>query len=268
MVQYIYHRYSLRILPRFGTRIYSFNIHLLHQHPMTVTPKIRKTFTTSHITTSSSAAMRAMLTFGALLLLLCFGDVAAVASHNAAAPRSGSDRRALPTKTTFTRNNNTQKNPAVEKQVQNANKSVNLKHKDADNKEEIIPSILVGWLRLYRAIPTGLKIPFTKIDVSFTIASALFLACFDLLTAELLCSVMGWTKGSVDTRAVAGSLTTIFHGTILVFGLGTCLATQPYSPSGKMDDHPTWWQDAASSLIQLCTGYMLYDASVQVSTKK
>ena len=30
-----------------------------------------------------------------------------------------------------------------------------------------------------------------------------------------------------------------------------------------MNIHPGWWQDAATSLIQFCTGYMIYDAAVQ-----
>jgi hypothetical protein len=31
-----------------------------------------------------------------------------------------------------------------------------------------------------------------------------------------------------------------------------------------MDKAPIWWQDAATALIQFCTGYMIYDASVNI----
>lgn len=130
---------------------------------------------------------------------------------------------------------------------------------DEENK---VPRVLVGWISLYRAIPK-LNIPYTNLDFSFTILSALFFTCLDYSFAEILCSALGWPRGSKDTRAVAGSMSTIFHSTLLVLGTGACLSTQRYDPSGKMEAHPDWWQDAATALIQMCTGYMIYDSAVQ-----
>lgn len=125
---------------------------------------------------------------------------------------------------------------------------------------EEIPRILKPWISLYRAVPC-LYLPLTKLDIAFTLASGLFLTFVDLASAKAL-TAAGWPAGS-ETRSVAGSLATIFHSTCLCAGLGGCLLTQPYSPSEKMERHPRWWQDAASALIQFCTGYMLYDAAVQ-----
>lgn len=124
------------------------------------------------------------------------------------------------------------------------------------------PLLLRPWIHLYQKTPKVL-IPGTKLDVAFTLASALVLTCIDYGSALFLTNLGGWPSHSKNTRAVAGSVATIFHSTTLVLGLGAALVTQKYDPSGRMDDHPAWWADGAQALIQFCTGYMIYDAAVQ-----
>lgn len=135
-------------------------------------------------------------------------------------------------------------------------------HHGADAENITPPFLLRPWIHLYQNMPK-LLIPGTKLDVAFTILSALVLTCVDYGSALFLTTIGGWPTQSKHTRAVAGSIATIFHSTALVLGLGAALSTQKYDPSGHMDDHPDWWADGAHALIQFCTGYMIYDAAVQ-----
>lgn len=122
--------------------------------------------------------------------------------------------------------------------------------------DESIPLLFQPLVHLYRSVPALVRVPGANLDISFTIASAIFFTCFDYTSAFILRRASGWPfKGS---RLIAGSLTTIFHSTVLLTGLGGCLLTvESYKPSGLMDDHPAWWRDSATALLQLCTGYML-----------
>jgi hypothetical protein len=139
-----------------------------------------------------------------------------------------------------------------------------------DEKSVQIPRILYPWIYSYRAIPK-VVLPSTNLDVSFAIVSAIIFTCIDFIVAELLYKT-GWPNGSEpdakQTRAMAGSLTTILHSASLVPSLGACLMTHKFRPSAKMADAPQWWQDAAHALIQFCTGYMIYDAAVQFIADK
>lgn len=139
-----------------------------------------------------------------------------------------------------------------------------------DDSNVRIPRILRPWIYSYRAIPK-VFVPSTNLDVSFAIVSAILLTCVDFIIAQLLYTI-AWPKGSEpdakQTRAVAGSLTTILHSASLVPSLGACLLTHRFRPSAKMADDPQWWQDASHALIQFCTGYMIYDATVQFIADK
>jgi len=135
-------------------------------------------------------------------------------------------------------------------------------HRGTDASSITLPLLLRPWIHLYRKTPK-LIIPGTKIDIAFTLASALVLTCIDYGSALFLTTLGGWPAQSKHTRAAAGSVATIFHSTSLVLGLGAALSTQKYDPSGHMDDHPDWWVAGAHALIQFCTGYMIYDSAVQ-----
>mmetsp|Transcript_16703 Transcript_16703/g.23559 ORF Transcript_16703/g.23559 Transcript_16703/m.23559 type:complete len:353 (-) Transcript_16703:220-1278(-) len=129
-------------------------------------------------------------------------------------------------------------------------------------KDGEIPLILLPWVKFYDAFPKH-YVPFTTLDVSFIMLSCLFFTLMDFCSAEVL-HLLGWPSGAKETRAAAGSLTSIFHSTTLVLSLGACLWSQRHvPPSAKMNVHPRWWQTATISLIQYCTGYMLYDSLIQ-----
>jgi hypothetical protein len=119
---------------------------------------------------------------------------------------------------------------------------------------EVIPNLLRPWITLYRSFPK-IHVPFTNLDVLFTMVCAVAFAGLDYGTGSWVRSISGWPLK--ETRAVAGSLTTIFHASVLVALLPTCLTTERYSPSRRLDSHPMWWQDASTALLQFCTGYMV-----------
>lgn len=124
-----------------------------------------------------------------------------------------------------------------------------------------IPWILQPWDYIYRKLPL-FYLPRTNMDITFTLGSATLFTCFDYTTAFLLRKWSDWPMK--ESRIVAGSITTIFHSSMLVPALAACLlSSHRYQPSGLLDEHPKWWRDVTTALLQFCTGYMLYDAVVQ-----
>ena len=118
-------------------------------------------------------------------------------------------------------------------------------------REKPTPLLLKPWVKLSGALP-----------VSFTLVSALFFTLLDYALSFVFHKASGWPF--LECRSVAGSFATIFHSTVLVTGLGACLLqADHYRPSGRMSDHPSWWREAATALIQFCTGYMIYDSCIQ-----
>lgn len=137
---------------------------------------------------------------------------------------------------------------------------VRCRMKDIEEKEAI-PLLLRPWCSVYRSVPT-LKLPFTNLDVGFTVFSCLALIGLNLSIILPTIEWMGMPAGVQETKEVAACLTSIVFSMNLVAALGVCLLSQPYSPSARMDGAPQWWQDCASALIQFCTGYMFYDSFV------
>jgi len=77
---------------------------------------------------------------------------------------------------------------------------------------------------------------------------------FDYIYFELL----GWTDIN-RTRFCSACSTSAVHSTILCQLLWNCLKVPPHHPSTKMSSHPQAIQDDVVALLQLCTGYMIYD---------
>lgn len=147
-----------------------------------------------------------------------------------------------------------------------------------------IPVVARMWLFICHAMPfrIHLPIPFSSssLDMSFVVLGALFLATIRLYIAEpLLIHVFGWPDGGpspnnnddndaddakLPTQEAAANITSICHSTLLCVGLITAFATQPYRPASKLTTAPQWWQDFVDALLQFCTGYMLYDAVVNI----
>jgi len=124
--------------------------------------------------------------------------------------------------------------------------------------------ILRPILKLYQKTPTILKV---GIDFTFTIAAALLLSAIRTLILYGLI-YLGWPVKSKMTTDAAASLVSMLHALYLCACLATLLLNIPggwrsYIPSCKMSSHKQSkdWQDAASACLELCTGYMLFDAS-------
>jgi hypothetical protein len=126
-----------------------------------------------------------------------------------------------------------------------------------------IPPWVKLWLVLYHAVPK-VCIPGTRMDVSFMFASMATLCAVKFFFQYLLEQFFDWPMNSTITWDAAASLTGIFHSTNLLGPLWMLLRTQPYKPSGALSDAPQWWQDGSQALLQLTTGYMLYDLFVNI----
>jgi hypothetical protein len=130
------------------------------------------------------------------------------------------------------------------------------------SKEYEEPWLLQQWSWVYRTVPK-VHIPFTNFDVSITILAAISLYFVKLLGERIL-EAYGWPSDDPLTKEGAASIAAIAHSTTLVPGLWFALRSQPYVPSSKMSEHPQWWQDAVTTLLQFCTGYMIYDGLVNI----
>jgi hypothetical protein len=141
-----------------------------------------------------------------------------------------------------------------------------------------IPIVAKTWLFIYYAIPK-LHVPTTNLNISFALFSALFLTSVRYLAEYVLIQSFGWPtittttttslptffiNGSTATKEAAGSCAAICHSSILCLGLLVAFATQKCDPVSKRMDHPQWWQDYSDALLQFCTGYMIYDAIINI----
>jgi TLC domain len=140
----------------------------------------------------------------------------------------------------------------------------------SSNSTHDVPFIARIWIRLYNMIPFRINLPFTKLDMSFVFVSSMFLATIRLYIAEpILINVFGWPDGGDDddklpTMEAAASMTSICHSTLLCTGLIVAFQTQPYRPASSMTSAPEWWREFVDALLQFCTGYMLYDAIINI----
>jgi hypothetical protein len=125
-------------------------------------------------------------------------------------------------------------------------------------EETQIPAIAQFWRNLSLQLPR-IHIPNTNLNVSFTILSALFLISVRMISIQILERIFGWPSGASDEGAA--SLAGIVHSSLLCPGLVIAFVTHTYSPSEPLAKAPKWWQELVDSLLQFCTGYMVYDAS-------
>jgi TLC domain len=107
------------------------------------------------------------------------------------------------------------------------------------------------------------------LDVSLTIASSLFLGCVRFFAEYvIMIPIFHWPRNSMDTKLSAASVTSITHSVVLVSTLYVLLtnAKPSYNPSGRMADEEAgpWWNDTVGAILQFCTGYMIYDAVLNI----
>lgn len=115
------------------------------------------------------------------------------------------------------------------------------------------------WNDLYNAAPK-LCIPFTQLDMAFSLISCVIICGLRLVFEYFYINILEFNPKTYKTIESAASLTSISHALVLVTGLWAVLTSQPYVPSATIKSAPKEYQNAVTALLQLCTGYMFYDA--------
>lgn len=134
------------------------------------------------------------------------------------------------------------------------------------SKETPIPAAANLFLKVFYAVP-AVNFPFTNLNVSVSLLGAAFLTCIRFSAESILVNSFGWPEGATVTMEAASSCASVCHSTILCTGLITAFLTQKYDVAAKIKDQGTdkkWWPDLADTLLQFCTGYMIYDTLVNV----
>mmetsp|Transcript_14413 Transcript_14413/g.17519 ORF Transcript_14413/g.17519 Transcript_14413/m.17519 type:complete len:303 (-) Transcript_14413:83-991(-) len=115
------------------------------------------------------------------------------------------------------------------------------------------------WSNLYNKAPK-LYIPFTQFDIGFTILGTCIISIIRLMSEYCYINILEFNPNTYKTVESSAAVTSITHAIILCTGLWACLTNQPYIPSAKIETSPKSYQAAVTALLQLCTGYMMYDA--------
>jgi hypothetical protein len=138
-----------------------------------------------------------------------------------------------------------------------------VKDKKFDNDTTVAPRYLRGMITLFRACPKVCKIPFTKVDITFALLSALVLHAIRLVVTPLMIAKGGWPAGHKYTLDAVSSIVSMMHAMLLVSSLWFCLFPGwRYKPCAKFSETPQWHRDASTALTNMCIGYMLQDTIV------
>lgn len=131
---------------------------------------------------------------------------------------------------------------------------------DKMKSEQQIPFILRPWVSLYRSTPK-LYIPGTDVDMAFSLRCAIVFSVLRLSARNILIH-LGWPAHNPNTYFTSACMASICHSSVILPALGVVLLSQRYSPSGKLESFPQWYQDAVHSIMGYCTGYMIYDSII------
>jgi hypothetical protein len=135
----------------------------------------------------------------------------------------------------------------------------------AAKKPETPPALLLQlWLRLSSSLP---PLRIGTLDVSVTVFTIVLLSLIRFFSVYMLIYGFGWPDEMI-TRDAAASIVGIFHSVWLVPSLGLCFLSHSYSPHQAMSAAPQWYQDVVSALLQFCTGYMIYDGTLNILVLK
>ena len=129
-----------------------------------------------------------------------------------------------------------------------------------------IPGVASFYLKFKHGLP-AINVPFTNFDISLSLLSAIFLTCIRFSVEPMLVNVFGWPENAIPTKEAASSLTSICHSTTLCSGLIVAFLNEKYDVAAKIKDQGTgntWWRDFADTLLQFCTGYMVYDTVINI----
>ncbi|KAG7351800.1 TLC domain containing protein [Nitzschia inconspicua] len=133
--------------------------------------------------------------------------------------------------------------------------------KNDANQSQKIPFVAQYWLSIYNNL---FAINIGNLDIAMTLVSACFLATVRFIGEYIMVTYFGWPAGDTLTKQAAASCGSICHSTLLCIGLITAFQTQRCDPAARMDESPFWWQQLANALLQFCTGYMVYDAVINI----
>jgi hypothetical protein len=114
------------------------------------------------------------------------------------------------------------------------------------------------WVRVYNGSPK-IFIPGTKFDVCFTILSTLCLSVVRALSTFIYIRIFNFDPTNRRTLEMAASTTSAIHSLLLVPVLWQLLRDQPFVPSAPIANAPQRYKDGVTAMLQLCTGYMIYD---------
>jgi len=135
----------------------------------------------------------------------------------------------------------------------------------SDTKEtnvQELPKLVQYWFKVLSMVPS-LKFPGTQMEIGFTLFSSIVLFCIRLLGIQLLQQIFSWP---IEPKSIAiegsASIVGIVHSTLLCPGLMVAFSNHRYHPSEPRKCAPMWWQTFIDTLIQFCTGYMIYDGSM------
>ena len=115
-----------------------------------------------------------------------------------------------------------------------------------------------------------------RLNISFTLFSSLCLILCKYSAEYALIHLGGWPNtaagttedrtAAIATLEAAASCASICHSTVLCLGLLVAFRTQTYDVVATLAEQqqPTWWPRLADALLQLCGGYMLYDAGINI----
>lgn len=104
----------------------------------------------------------------------------------------------------------------------------------------------------YRAIPS---------QPLFLLVATAFFITLRIVITMILQSVFGW-PGNYDnfqTLKAGEALVPVFNATLCCLGIIAAFVSHRYSPSEHLSKASPKWQDLVKGILNLCTGYMIYD---------
>jgi hypothetical protein len=123
------------------------------------------------------------------------------------------------------------------------------------------PRLLQLWCNIDDALP---RISVGGLDLSLTLASAVFLGCVRYMAEFVMVHIFGWPAVSFVTKTASASVPAMIHSSLLVPSLWQTFRIHHYRPSESLAAAPAFYQHIATCLLQFCTGYMLYDCLLNV----
>lgn len=129
-----------------------------------------------------------------------------------------------------------------------------------EDSHQRIPALCRFWCNLYKKLPI---IQIGRLEVQLSILTMVVLTIMRYSVDRIL-YYFGWPEANNDTIVASSSLVAMFHSLNLVPTLAYLLSYYPYRPSEKLGKAPVWWQLTTNSMLQFCTGYMLYDTILNI----